>query len=79
MRQWAYFVSGLPMHVSDILLECSKECARFSRECGDEKLARELFQLSARLLQAAAHDAELISGDEAPTRATDISFGKGRR
>jgi hypothetical protein len=65
------------MHVSDILLECSKECARFSRECGDEKLAGELFQMSARLFQAAAHDAELVNDDEAPTqaRASDISFG----
>jgi hypothetical protein len=47
------------MHVSDVLLECSKECARLSREFHDEKVATALFEVSARLLAAATHDAEL--------------------
>jgi len=51
------------MHVSDVLFECSRECARLSRECRDEKTARGLFALSRRLLAAATRDAELIIED----------------
>jgi hypothetical protein len=51
------------MHVSDILLECAKECARLSRECGDEPIAAALFEISGRLLSAATCDAELLMED----------------
>ncbi|MGC2024263.1 MAG: hypothetical protein WA677_05855, partial [Bradyrhizobium sp.] len=39
---------GIAMHGSDILLECSRECARLSRDCHDEKVAATLFEVSAR-------------------------------
>jgi hypothetical protein len=48
------------MNVSDVLLECAKECARLSRECGDERIADALFAMSARLLSTATYDAELV-------------------
>lgn len=63
------------MHVSDILLECSKECARLSRECRDEKAAATLFEISARLLSAATHDAELIIEDAQAAPQSDLHFG----
>lgn len=63
------------MPVSDILLECSRECARLSRECGDEKVAAALFEISARLLSAATHDAELIVEDAHATSQSDPHFG----
>jgi hypothetical protein len=51
------------MHVSDVLLECAKECARLSRECGDERIADALLAVSARLLATATYDAELVMDD----------------
>ena len=48
------------MHVSDVLLECAKECARLSRECRDEQIAAALFEISTRLLATATYDAELV-------------------
>jgi len=63
------------MPVSDILLECSRECARLSRDCQDEKVARALFEISARLLSAATHDAELVLDDAQATPQSDLHFG----
>jgi hypothetical protein len=59
------------MHVSDVLLECAKECARLSRECRDEQIAAALFEISARLLATATYDAELVmdEAEAAPQRA----------
>jgi FixJ family two-component response regulator len=51
------------MHVSDVFLECSKECARLSRECGDEQISAALFEISARLFSAATSDADLVTDD----------------
>jgi FixJ family two-component response regulator len=51
------------MHVSDVFLECSKECARLSRECGDEQISAALFEISARLFSAATRDADLVTDD----------------
>jgi hypothetical protein len=58
------------MHVSDVLLECAKECARLSRECGDERIADALFAVSARLLSTATYDAELVMDDAGATPQT---------
>lgn len=63
------------MHLSDVLLECSRECARLSRDCNDEKTALTLFEISARLLAAAAHDAELVMEDAHATAQSDLHFG----
>jgi hypothetical protein len=51
------------MQVSDVLLECAKECARLSRECGDARITDALFAVSARLLSTATYDAELVMDD----------------
>jgi hypothetical protein len=51
------------MPVSDVLLQCSVECARLARQCRDEKTAVALFEVSARLLAAATYDAELVSDE----------------
>jgi hypothetical protein len=63
------------MHVSDILLECSRECARLSRECREEKIAVTLLEISARLLSAATRDAELIIDDVHATPQSNLHFG----
>jgi hypothetical protein len=63
------------MPVSDILLECSRECARLSRDCDDEKIAHTLFEMSARLLAAATREAELIVEDAHAMPASDLHFG----
>jgi len=65
----------IAMPVSDILLECSKECARLSRECHDEKIAVTLFELSARLRAAASDDAELIIEDTRAAPQPGLHFG----
>ena len=70
-----YLVLEIVMPVSDILLECSRECARLSRDCQDEKIALTLFEISTRLLAAAARDAELVIGDACNTPQPDLSFG----
>jgi hypothetical protein len=54
------------MSVSKIVLECSVECARLARLCTDEKTAVALFAMSARLLSAANHDAELLMDEAEP-------------
>jgi hypothetical protein len=61
----------IAMHVSDILLECARECARLSRECRDEKAAASLFALSRRLLAAVTREAELIIEDNCAARPSD--------
>jgi hypothetical protein len=63
------------MPVSDILLECSRECARLSRDCRDEKVALTLFEISARLPAAATHDAELVMEDARAAPQSDLHFG----
>ena len=63
------------MHVSDALLECSKECVHLSRECRDKRVANALFEISARLLCAATHDAELAVDDAQATSQPDLSCG----
>jgi hypothetical protein len=52
------------MSVSKIILDCSVELARLARQCSDEKTAVALFAMSARLLSAANHDAELIVDED---------------
>ena len=54
------------MSVSKIVLDCSVECARLARQCSDEKTAVALFAMSARLLSAANHDAELLMDEVEP-------------
>jgi hypothetical protein len=54
------------MSVSKIVLDCSVECARLARLCTDEKTAVALFAMSARLLSAANHDAELLMDEAEP-------------
>jgi hypothetical protein len=54
------------MTVSKVVLECSVECARLARLCSDEKTAVALFAMSARLLSAANHDAELLMDEAEP-------------
>jgi hypothetical protein len=66
------------MHVSDVLLECSKECARLSRECRNKQVADALFEISARLLSAATHDAELAVDDAQATSQPDLYVGSFR-
>jgi hypothetical protein len=63
------------MHVSDVLLECAKECARLSRECGDEQIAAALFEISTRLLATATYDAELVMED---AQATSLAGWQSR-
>jgi hypothetical protein len=53
----------LPMHVSDILLECARECARLSSQSRDKRVGLALFEVSARLFSAALGDAELATDD----------------
>jgi hypothetical protein len=60
------FIGILPMSVSKVVLDCSVECARLARQCGDEKTALALFAMSARLLSAANRDAELMMGEAEP-------------
>jgi hypothetical protein len=54
------------MSVSKIILDCSVELARLARQCSDEKTAVALFAMSARLLSAANHDAELLMDEAEP-------------
>jgi hypothetical protein len=56
-------LSELTVHVSDVLLECSRECARLSRESREEAISAALFKISARLFCAAIREAELVSDD----------------
>ena len=63
------------MPVSDVLLQCSVECARLARQCRDEKTAVALFDVSARLLAAATHDAELVTDE--PQHASESAAHAG--
>jgi FixJ family two-component response regulator len=51
------------MHFSDVFMECSRECARLSRECRDAQISAALFEISTRLLSAATRDADLVIDD----------------
>jgi hypothetical protein len=53
----------LPMHISDVVMECAHQCARLSRECRDKEIGLALFEISARLFSAAMREAELSVGD----------------
>jgi hypothetical protein len=48
------------MHISDVVLQCSRRSLRLAAECTDEQVAVELYLLAIRLLLAAEKDAELI-------------------
>jgi hypothetical protein len=47
------------MHISDVVLDCSRNCLRLAAKCTDDHAAAELQLLALRLLLAAVHDAEL--------------------
>jgi hypothetical protein len=51
------------MHISDIVLQCSRRSLRLAAECTDEQVAVEFYLLAIRLLLAAIQDAELIVED----------------
>ena len=63
------------MNVSDVFLDCSRECARLSRECGDKQISAALFEVSARLLSAATRDAELVTDDTHPASQPYLHAG----
>ena len=48
------------MHISDVILQSSRQALRLAAECTDEHVAVELNLLAIRLLLAAVSDAELI-------------------
>jgi hypothetical protein len=48
------------MHISDIVLQCSRRSLRLAAECTDEQVAVELHLLAIRLALAAVKDAELL-------------------
>ena len=48
------------MHISDVVLQCSRRSLRLAAECTDEQVAVELYLLAIRLLLAVIKDAELI-------------------
>ena len=48
------------MHISDVVLQCSRRSLRLAAECTDEQVAVELYLLAVRLLLAVIKDAELI-------------------
>jgi hypothetical protein len=53
------------VHISDVILDCSRRCLRLAAECSDDHTAAELHLLSLRLLLAVVADAELMV-DESP-------------
>ena len=48
------------MHISDVVLQCSRRSLRLAAECTDEQVAVEFYLLAIRLLLAVIKDAELI-------------------
>jgi hypothetical protein len=48
------------MHISDVVLQCSRQALRLAAECTDELVAVELHLLALRLLRTAVKDAELV-------------------
>lgn len=64
------------MHISDVVLECARECARLSRECRDKEVGFTLFEISARLFAAATHDAELLVDDTQATSKPALHAGR---
>jgi hypothetical protein len=48
------------MHISDTVLECSRNCLRLAAKCTDDRTAVELHLLAFRLLLAAFRDSELV-------------------
>jgi hypothetical protein len=48
------------MHISDVVLQCSRRSLRLAAQWTDEQVAVELYLLAIRLLLAGVKDAELI-------------------
>ena len=46
------------MHISDVVLQCSRRSLRLAAECTDEQVAVEFYLLAIRLLLAVIKDAE---------------------
>jgi hypothetical protein len=52
-------------HISDVALDCSRQCLRLAAECSDDHTLAGLQVLALQLLLAAVGDAELAA-DERP-------------
>lgn len=48
------------MHISDMVLDCSRSCLRLATKCTDDRTAVELHMLAFRLMLAAVRDSELV-------------------
>lgn len=48
------------MHISDVAIECARECTQLSKTTGDQSIAKRLAQIAQKLLEAARRDAELV-------------------
>ena len=63
------------MHISDVILQTSRQALRLAAECTDEHVAVELHLLAVKLWLAVIKDAELIV-EETPIFAGNASGGK---
>jgi hypothetical protein len=50
-------------HISDVALDCSRQCLRLAAECSNDHTAAGLHLLALQLLLAAVGDAELAAGE----------------
>lgn len=63
------------MHISDVVLQCSRQSLRLAAQCTDEHVAVELHLLAIELWLAVVKDAELMV-EEIPIFAGNASCSK---
>ena len=63
------------MHISDVILQTSRQALRLATECTDEHVAVELHLLAVKLWLAVVKDAELMV-EEIPIFAGNASGSK---
>ena len=63
------------MHISDVILQTSRQALRLAAECTDDHIAVELHLLAIKLWLAVVKDAELMV-EEIPNLAGNASGGK---
>lgn len=63
------------MHISDVVLQCSRQSLRLAAQCTDDRVAVELHLLAVKLWLAVVKDAELIV-EEIPVFTGNASLGK---
>ncbi len=65
------------MHISDVALECARECLRAAADSSDPKQLRRLASIGQRLIEALTEDAKICAVSSVASASDDTGLQEG--